>query len=105
MIMNNWFKLGFDVHHWSISYPRCLQDHIDAASHLDFGYFDLVNPIDQVNHSSQGSDSKNNMIYICFRHAKNQYYGFSFESLAPVLLISGYYHLIIGQMIKFYSRW
>ena len=21
MIMNNWFKLGFDIHHWSISYP------------------------------------------------------------------------------------
>ena len=27
-------------------------------SHLNFGYFDLVNPVDQVNHVSQGSDWK-----------------------------------------------
>ena len=99
MIMNNCFKLGFDIHYLSISYPRCLQDHIDIVSHLDFRYFDLVK------HGSQGHDSKNNMIYICSRHAQNRYYGFSFESLAPILLLSDYYHLIIGQMIKFYSRW
>ena len=73
MIMNNWFKLSFDIHHWSISYPWCLQDHIDVVSHLDFGYVDLVNLVDQVKHSSQGNDSKNNMIYICSRHAQDQY--------------------------------
>ena len=38
------------------------------------------------------------------RHAQDQYYSFSFESFAPILQISDYYHLIIGQMIKFYSR-
>ena len=80
-------------------------DHLCLASHLQFWYFDLVNLVDQVKHGSQGSDSENNMVYICFRHAQDQYYGFSFESLALVLLISDYYHLIIGQMIKFYSRW
>ena len=48
---------------------------------------------------------KSNMIYICSRHAQDQYYGFNFENLAPVLLISDYYHLIIGQMIKFYFGW
>ena len=58
MIMNNWFKFAFDIHHWSISYLGWLQDHIGIVSHLDFGYFDLVNPVDQVNHVSQGSDSK-----------------------------------------------
>ena len=67
--------------------------------------FDLVNPFDQFKHGSQGSDSKNNMVYICSRHAQDQYYGFSFESLAPDLLISDYYHSIIGQIIKFYYRW
>ena len=55
--------------------------------------------------SSQGSDSKYNMVYICSKHAQDQYRGFSFESMASVLLISDYYHLIIGQMIKFYYRW
>ena len=100
-----WFKLGFDIHHWSIFYLGYMQDHIGTVSHLQFGYFDLVNPVDQVKHGSQGSDSKNNIAYICSRHAQDQYCGFSFESLALVLLISDYYHLIIGQMIKFYSRW
>ena len=47
--------------------------------------------LDQVKHSSQGGDSKNNMVYICSRHAQDQYCGFSFESLAPVLLISDYW--------------
>ena len=61
--------------------------------------------VDQVKHGSQGSDSENNMGYICSKHAQDQYYGFSFESLAPVLLISDYYPLIIAQMIKFYYRW
>ena len=78
---------------------------MDTVSHLQFGYFDLVNPVDQVKHGSQGSDSKNNMIHVYSRHAQDQYCGFSFESLAPVLMISDYYHLIIGQMIRFYSRW
>ena len=78
---------------------------MDTISHLQFGYFDMVNPIDQVKHGSQGSDSKTNMDYICFRHAQDQYYGFRFESLAPDLLISDYYHFIIGQMIKFYYIW
>ena len=105
MILNNWSKFGFDTHYWSISYPGCLQDHIDTVSHLQFVYFDLVNPVDQFNHGSQGSDSKYNMIYICSRHAQDQYCGFSFESLAPSLTISDYYHFIIGQMIKFYYRW
>ena len=60
---------------------------------------------DQVKHDSQGSDSKCNLVHICSRHAHDQYCGFSFESLALVLLISDYYHLIIDQMIKFYYRW
>ena len=38
-----WLKLRFDIHHWSISYPWCLQDHMDTVSHFQFGYFDLVN--------------------------------------------------------------
>ena len=50
--------LGFDIHCWSISYLGWLQDHIDTISHLDVGYFDLVNLVDQVNHGSQGNDSK-----------------------------------------------
>ena len=82
-----------------------LQDHMDTISHLQFGYLDLVNLVDQVKHGSQGSDSKYNMIYICSRHAHDQYCGFSFESLAPVVLKSDYYHFIIDQMIKFYYRW
>ena len=81
-----------------------MQDHIHTVSHLQFGYFDLVNPVDQVKHGSQGSDSANNMVYICSRHAKHQYYGLGFEILAPYLQISDYYHFIIGQMIKFYYR-
>ena len=48
--------LGFDIHYSSISYPGCLQDHMDTASHLQFGYFDLVNPANQVKHDSQGSE-------------------------------------------------
>ena len=48
---------------------------------------------------------KYNMVYICYRHAQDQYCGFNFESLASVLQKSYYYHLNIGQMIKFYSRW
>ena len=67
MIMNNWFKFGFDIHHWSISYLGWLQDHIDTISHLDFGYFDLVNPVYQVNHVSQGSDSKKQHDLYLFR--------------------------------------
>ena len=59
---------------------------------------------DQVKHSSQGSDSKNNMAYICSRDAQDQFHGFSFESLAPDLLINDYYHFIIGQMIKIYYK-
>ena len=58
MIVNNWLKFGFDIHHWSISYLRWLQDHIGMLSHLDFGYFDLVNLLDQVKHGSQYSGSK-----------------------------------------------
>ena len=58
MIMNNWLKLGFDIHHWSISHLGWLQDYIGMLSHLDFGYFDLVNPVDQVTHICQSSDSK-----------------------------------------------
>ena len=58
MIMNNWFKFGFDIHHWIISYLGWLHDHINTISHFDFGYFDLVKLVDQVNHVSQGSDSK-----------------------------------------------
>ena len=58
MIMNNWLKLGFDIHYWSMSYLGMWQDHTSTVSHFDFGYFDLVNPVDQVNHISQGSDSK-----------------------------------------------
>ena len=50
--------LGLDIHYLSISYLGWLQVYIDTVSHLDFGYFDLVNPVDQVNHASQGSDSK-----------------------------------------------
>ena len=45
---------------------------------------------------------KYNMVYICSRHAQDQYCGFSFESLAPILQKNDYYLLIIGQMIKFY---
>ena len=58
MIMNNWLNLGFYIHHWSMSYVGMWQDHTGTVSHLDFRYFDLVNPVDQVNHGSQGSDSK-----------------------------------------------
>ena len=43
---------GLDMHYWSISYLGWLQDHIDTISHLDVGYFDLVNLVDQVNHGS-----------------------------------------------------
>ena len=39
----------------------------------------------------------NNMFYICSRHAQDQYYGLSFESLAPILLISYYCHLILAK--------
>ena len=78
-----------------------MQDHIGTASHLQFGYFDLVNPVDQVKHDSQGSDSKNSIAYICSRHAQDQYYGFSFQSLASDCIIIDYYHFIIGQIIFF----
>ena len=29
-----WFKLGFDIHHWSISYLGYMQVHIGTVSHL-----------------------------------------------------------------------
>ena len=51
---------------------------MDTISHLQFGYFDLVNPVDQVKHGSQGSDSKNKSGYIYSRHAQDKNYGFSF---------------------------
>ena len=44
---------------------------------------------------------KYNMAYICSKHAQDQYCILSFESLAPVLQKSDYYHLIIGQMTYF----
>ena len=94
--------MGFDIHHWSISYLGCMHDHIATVSHLQFGYFDLANPVDQVKHSSQGSDSKNNNAYICSRHAQDQYCDLSFQSLALDLMISDYYHFIFDQMINFY---
>ena len=100
----HWFKLGFDIHHRSISYPGCLQDHSDAVSHLQLGYFDLVNSVDQVKHGSQGNDSKNNMVYICSKHAQNQYCSFSFESLAPDPLISDYYHFILAKWSNFITH-
>ena len=40
---------------------------------------------DQVKHSSQGSDSKYNMVYICSRHTQDKYCIFGFKSLALVL--------------------
>ena len=54
-----WLKLGFELHHWNISYIGHMQDYIGSASHLQFGYFDLVNPVDQVKHVSQCSDYTN----------------------------------------------
>ena len=71
-------KLGFYIYHQRISYPGFLQDHIDAVSHVDFGYFDMVNPVDQVKYGSQGSDSKTNNSYIFSRHAQDQYYDLIF---------------------------
>ena len=41
-----------------MAYLGMLQDHTGTVSHLDFGYFDLVKPVDDVNPVSQGSDSK-----------------------------------------------
>ena len=76
--MNNWLKLGSDIHHWSMAYLGMLQDHTSTVSHLDFGYFDLVNSIDRVNHVSQGSDSKIQHGLYCSKHAQDQYYSFSF---------------------------
>ena len=73
-----------------------MQDHICTVYHIQFGYFDLVNPIEQVKHGSEGSDSKNNIAYICSRHAQDQNCSFSFENLASVLKKSDYYHLIMG---------
>ena len=104
MFLNSMIEVGFYYTPWSSSYLGCMQDHIGTISHLQFGYFDLVNLVDQVKHGSQGSDSKN-MAYICSRLAQDQYCGSSFESLAPDLMISDYYHFIIGQLIKFYYRW
>ena len=48
---------------------------------------------------------KYNMVYICSKHAQDQYCILSFKSLASVLYKSDYYLLIIGQMIIFYSKW
>ena len=76
-----------------------MQDHMGTVSHLQFGYFDLVNPVDQVKNGSQGSDSKNNNAYICSKHAQDQYCIFSFQRLAPDCMINDYYHFIIGQII------
>ena len=90
-----WINLGFDIHHWSISYPWYLHNHMDTVSHFQFGYFDLVNPVDHVNHNSQGSDSKIQHGLYLFQTC-DQYCDFSFESFALVPLISDYYHLIIG---------
>ena len=59
---------GFGIHYWSIYYLGWLQDHIYTISHLNFGYFDLVNPVDQVKHS-KAVTPKNNIAYICSRHA------------------------------------
>ena len=75
-----------------------MQVQFSSGSHFQFGYFDLVNTVDQVKHGSQGSDYKFGSAYICSRHAQDQYYGFSF-SLASDCMISDYYHFIIGQII------
>ena len=82
-----------------------MRDHIDTVSHLQFGYFDMVNPIDQVKHGSQGNESKNNSAYSYSIHAQDQYCGFNFGSLTTNFMISDYYHFIIGQMIKFDYIW
>ena len=78
-----------------------MQDHIGTVYRLQFGYFDRVNPVNQVKHSSQGNDSKNNIAYICPKHAQDQYCGFSFQSLALDLMISDYYHFIIAKWSNF----
>ena len=47
---NTWINI-------TIKYQSGLnQVHIGTVSHLQFGYFDLVNPVDQVKHGSQGND-------------------------------------------------
>ena len=79
-----------------MSYLGMWQDHTGTVSHLDFGYFDLVTKLITV---PKAVTQKYNMVYICSRHAKDQYCGFSFESLALVLQKSDYYHLIIGQIV------
>ena len=89
MIMNNWFKLGSDIHHWSTSYLEMLQDYTSTVSHFDFGYFDLVNSIDlinsvdQVNHSSQGSNSKKQHDLFLFHTCSGPILQFQFWEFGP----------------------
>ena len=45
-----------------------------------------------------------NMVYICPKHAQDQYCVLSFQVLAPVLQKIDYYHLIIGQMTYFFIQ-
>ena len=81
-----------------------MQVQLSLVSHFQFGYFDLVNSVDQVKHSSQGSGYKFDSAYIYSKHTQDQYCGHSFQSLALDLMISDYYHFIIGQMINFYYK-
>ena len=85
MIMNNWFEFGFHIHYWSSSYLGWLQDHIGMLSHLDFGYFAWSTQLTKSITFPKAVTQKYNMVYICSKHAQDQYCGFSFESLAPVL--------------------
>ena len=75
---------------------------------------DLTSSLDTVTWSTQLTKSnmvpkevtqKIDIAYIYYRHAQDQYRSFSFQNLAPDLLINDYYHFITGQMIKFYYRW
>ena len=105
MIMNNSFKFGFDIHYWSISYCGCYRIILIQFLTFSLGTLTWSTQLTKSITVPKAVTKKKNMIYICSKHAQDQYYGFSFENLAPILLISDYYHLIIGQMIKFYFRW
>ena len=72
MIMNNRFKLGSDIHHWSMAYLGMLQDHTSTVPHLDFGTLIGSTQLTESIIFPKVVTQKYNMIYICLEHAQDQ---------------------------------
>ena len=83
---SKWHNLSWVLYtYWSSSDLGCMQVQLNSVSHFRFGYFDLVNPVDQVKHGSQGNGYKFDSAYICSSHAQDQYCILSFHQMVTII--------------------